>query len=47
LVNARHYDTARPHRSLGRLAPAKPTASPEPVNLADAAALPRLLQIPH
>jgi hypothetical protein len=43
----RGYNTARPQRSLGQLTPAKPTASPEQVNLADAATLTRLLQIPH
>jgi putative transposase len=31
-----HYNTARPHRSLGQLAPAQAdTRPPEPVNLAD------------
>ena len=31
----RHYNTARPHRALGQLAPAQASARPpEPVNLA-------------
>jgi hypothetical protein len=32
----RHYNTARPHRSLGQLTPTQAnTRSPEPVNLAE------------
>jgi transposase InsO family protein len=32
----RHYNTARPHRSLGQLTPAQVgTRQPEPVNLAE------------
>ena len=31
----RHYNTARPHRSLGQLAPAQARARPPEINLAE------------